>query len=162
MALAFNPPSKKRPDGSWQLNLNRLPGPPPGWVVLLPDGLACPNVVLEVAVNHELSNQLISDCNHYFSNDTSVTVWIGVKIYVHSRKFWVGWAERAAGGTGAAIHTQMQFPPNHKSYAQPVGIIYHIPMATVFGVGVPVPAGLSATLDIDTDEIAQRIVDCNF
>ena len=56
-------------------------------------------------------------------------------------------------GVGAVIHTQMQCPPNQTTYIVPTNIVYQIPMATVFGAGVPIPAGVAATLDIDTDLI---------
>jgi hypothetical protein len=156
--MSVDPPSIKRPDGSWKLVLSRLPHPPPAWIVILPFGAACPNVVLEVAVNNESFCTLISDSHRYFTPHTSVTVWIGVKVYVDSQRFWVGWAERAPDGTGAVLHTEMPFPPTRcRRYTEPVGVVYHIPMQTVFGVGIPVPAELGDTLDIDVDQIAQSI-----
>jgi hypothetical protein len=90
---------------------------------------------------------------------TSTTIWIGVKVWLSGRKYWVGWAERSPTGVGAIVHSQMLWPPQHTTYTVPTGIVYNIPMATVFGPGIPIPAGLQATLDIDTDDIRAEILD---
>jgi hypothetical protein len=43
--------------------------------------------------------------------------------------------------------------PNHHSIDDAVNIVYNIPMATVYGPGVAMPANSPSTLDINTDAI---------
>src|SRR5947199_79915 len=117
------------------------------------NGVPYPNVVVEVAVNNEGPQKLKDDCHRYFSNTTSVCIWIGIKMWVPERKFWVGWAERSPTGNRATIHTNMRFPPHHHPIGTPVNLVYQIPMQTVYGVGVPIPQNSPATLDIDSDGI---------
>ena len=116
-------------------------------------------MVVEVAVNNEGPTKFLDDCEAYFSANTSTTVWIGVKVWLAGRKYWVGWAERSPTGVGSIVHSQMLLPLNHTTYTVPTNIVYHIPMAVVFGAGVPIPAGVAATLDIDTDLIRDVILD---
>jgi hypothetical protein len=52
----------------------------------------------------------------------------------------------------------MQWPPNHTTYIVPTNIVYQIPMTTIFGAGVPIPAGVAATLDINTGLIREVIL----
>ena len=82
----------KRPDASYGIRPRALPNPPPPWVKFLPNGDPYPNVVLEVAVNYESPLKLKRDCHRYFRNTTSVCVWVGIKVWVPGRKFWVAWA----------------------------------------------------------------------
>ena len=88
---------------------------PNPWIQVDVDGVPTASVVVEVAVNHEGIAKFISDCQAYFAANSSTTVWIGVKVWLAGRKYWVGWAERSPTGVGAVIHTQMQWPPNHTS-----------------------------------------------
>jgi hypothetical protein len=53
----------------------------------------------------------------------------------------------------------MAWPPNAWSIATPVNLVYQIPIATVYGPGIPVPANAPATLDINVEEIRQEIID---
>jgi hypothetical protein len=85
-------------------------------------------------------------------------LWIGVKVWFADRKFWVGWAERAANGVGAVTHTQMNWVLNHTSYLIGLNLVYQIPMQAVFGPGIPIPPGTPATIDIDVELVRQRIV----
>jgi len=147
----------KRPDASFRIRRRALPNPPPGWIRFLQNGAPYPNVVVEVAVNNEGPAKLKSDCHRYFSNTTSICVWIGVKIWLRGKKFWVGWAERAPAGNRATIHTDMRFPPHHHPIDTPVNLVYHIPMQTVYGNGVPIPPTSPPTLDIDCDWIRDVI-----
>jgi len=107
-----------------------------------------------------LHDFLLDDADRYFSAFTSTTVWIGVKVWVKEKKFWVGWGERAATGTGAVIHTVMQWPPNHNSISTPVNHVYQLPMATVYGPGITIPRNHPATLDIDRCDSSQDL-QCN-
>jgi hypothetical protein len=152
----------KRPDASYMLRPRALPIPPPPWVKFLPNGDPYPNVVIEVAVNHESPPKLKEDCHRYFRSTTSVCVWIGIQVWVPGRKFWVAWAERSATGNRGAIHTNMRLPPHHHSINVPVNLIYHIPMATVYGNGIAIPPNSPATLDVDCDGIRGTIVRCIF
>lgn len=143
----------KRPDASFRIRPRAMPNPPPGWIKFFRNGAPYPNVVVEVAVNNEGPAKLEGDCHRYFSNTTSVCIWIGIKVWVAGKKFWVGWAERAPTGDRATIHTNMQFPPHHHPVDTPVNLVYQIPMQTVYGNGVPRPPADPATLDIDCDGI---------
>jgi hypothetical protein len=147
----------KRPDASFGIRPRALPNPPPAWLRFLPNGEPYPNVVVEVAVNHEGPAKLRADCYRYFSNTTSVCIWIGIKVWVAGQKFWVGWADRAANGNRAMIHTNMRFPPHHYPVNTPVNLVYHIPMQTVYGNGIAIPSNSPATLDIDCDQIRDII-----
>jgi hypothetical protein len=156
--IVLSPNRKKRPDFSWRLDRHLLPNPPPAWLILDASGQTTANLVLEIVVENESPDTLMSDCDAYFGAGTSTTVWVGVKIWLAGRKFWVGWAERSATGVGALHHTQMHWVPNHTSFLNPVNIIYQIPMQTVYGAGIPVPAGAPPTLPINAELIHQWIV----
>jgi len=144
----------KRPDLSYQIRPRALPNTPPAWLRFLANGITYPNVVVEVAVNNEGSRKLRDDCHRYFS---SISIWIGVKVWIAGRKFWVGWGERSPTGNRALIQTNMQFPPHYHPINTPVNLIYHIPMQTVYGNGIPIPLHSPASLDIDCDEIRSII-----
>lgn len=156
--IVLSPIRKKRPDASWALERHLLPNPPPPWLQFDAGGFPTANVVLEVAVENESPDTLMDDCEAYFGPNTSTTLWIGVKIWLAGQKIWVGYAERHANGIGATVHSQMSWVPNHSSFYLPTNIIYHIPMQTVFGQGIPIPAGTPPTLDIDVEAIRLRIV----
>ena len=159
--LPLNFRTKKRPDASFRLDQDKLPSTPPGWIVNLPNGLPTPNVVLEIAVNNEGHRQFLEDADRYFSPTTSTRVWIGCKVWLAGRKFWVGWGERHPSGIGARIHSVMSWPPNHHSWDVPVNHIYQIPMDTIYGPGIAQPPDTPAALNIDVDMIRQRILKCN-
>ena len=78
--MPLNVRTKKRPDASFRLDQDKLPNPPPNWIVNLPNGLPTPNVVVEVAVNNEGPRQFLDDADRYFSPMTSTRVWIGCKM----------------------------------------------------------------------------------
>jgi hypothetical protein len=153
-------PTVKRPDAAFRLRENQIPNPPPPWIHYLASGAPYPNVVVEVAVNNEDPQTLLDDANRYFSPITSTRVWIGVKVWLKGRKFWVGWAQRAVSGVGAVVHTTMQWPPNHHPCDTAVNTIYQIPMALVYGPGIPIPPNSGEFLNIDTDIIRQEIIEC--
>lgn len=115
--------------------------------------------MVEIAVSNEPPARLLADMQRYFPGETSVRVWIGVKYWRAGREFWCGWAERRPGGVGGRLHTNMQWPPHHSSINQPINVVYSIPMTTVFGPHIPIPPNLGATLDIDTDEIRNEILE---
>jgi Uma2 family endonuclease len=143
----------KRPDLSYSIRPRAQPDPAPNWILFRPDGEPYPNLVVEVAVNHESPTKLMEDCHRYFHNSTSIRVWIGIKVWIVGRKFWVGWGERNVAGNRALIHTSMRLPPHCSSIQTPVNLVYHIPMATVYGPGIAMPPNSPATLDIDCDAL---------
>ena len=53
----------------------------------------------------------------------------------------------------------MDWALNAWSITNPVNLVYQIPMATVYGPGIPIPANAPATLDISVEEIRQKIVE---
>src|ERR1700737_2295743 len=127
----LNNRSIKRPDTSFHLNHNSIPQPPPAWLKFMANGAPYPNIVVEVAVNHESPTKLMNNCQRYFTATTSVRVWIGVKYWFVEKKFWVGFAQRSPGGVGATVTTQFQFPPGHHDINVPTNIVYSLPMPTV-------------------------------
>jgi hypothetical protein len=143
----------KRPDASFGIRPRALPNPPPSWLKFLPDRGPYPNVIVEVEVDSEGLETLQDDCHRYFSNTTSVCIWIGIKVWAESRKFWVAWAERSANGDSAVIHSNIRI----YSIDTPVDLIHHIPMQTVYGNGIPIPPNSPDTLEIDHDEIRSLI-----
>lgn len=157
--VRINNRSIKRPDSSFKIRPSQIPVSPPNWLKMQPNGHPYPNIVVEVAVNHESPQKLLGDMQRYFSRRTSIRVWIGVKYWAAERKFWVGWAERRVGGVGGKLHTQMQWPPNHHDINISTNIVYNISMPTIFGPNIPMPPGLSPTLTIDTDVIRLMILE---
>lgn len=93
----LNKCSVKHPDLSFHLHRNCVPQPPPGWLKFMRNGAPYPNIVVEVAVNHERPTKLMEDCQRYFTATTSVRLWIGVKYrtagtgWICSQTSWRGW-----------------------------------------------------------------------
>lgn len=153
--------SKKRPDASWRIRKSHIPNPRPAWIKLLPNNpynLPFPSIVVEVAVNNESPAILQAFAQRYFAASTSVRLYVGVKIWLAGKRFWVGWGERRPNGTGCHLTSNMAWPPNAWSITNPVNLVYQIPMATVYGPGIPIPANAPATLDISVEEIRQEII----
>ena len=157
--VRLNKRSIKRPDASFKIRRTQIPTPPPVWLKLQPNGHPYPNLVVEVAVNHEAPKKLLDDMQRYFTRRTSIRVWIGVKYWPAGRKFWVGWAERRPNGVGGTLHTQMSWPRNHHDINVATNIVYNIPMATIYGPNIPMPPGLPPTLTLDTDIIRLTILE---
>ena len=160
MDCQLNDRSVKRPDASFRLTRNNIPQHRPAWLKFMPNGVPYPNIVAEVAIGDESPTKLMNDCQRYFMVTTSVRLWVGVKYWKTSKKFWVGYAVRRPGGVGATVTSQFQWPPNHHDINVPTNIVYSVPMATVFGPGIALPQGMAANavLRIDTDIIRQRIL----
>ena len=148
----------KRPDASFKIRRANVPTPPPAWLKFQGNGQPYPNLVVEVPVNNESPTRLLDDMQRYFRRGTSVRVWIGVKYWAASRKFWCGWAERRLGGVGGRLHTQMHWPPDHHDITVATNIVYSIPMVTVFGPNIPIPPALPPILTIDSDAIRGTIL----
>jgi hypothetical protein len=127
----------------------------------MPNDGVYPNVVVEVelAVNNEDPTKLIGDANKYLSAMTLTTIWIGVMIWLAGGKFWIGWEESVPGGVGAVIHTETQFPKNFTSVGTITNIWYTIPMETVFGAGILIPANVPVNLEIEMERIREIIVE---
>ena len=154
--------SKKRPDASWRIRKSHIPNPRPAWIKLLPNNpynLPFPSIVVEVAVNNESPTILQAFAQRYFAASTSVRLYVGVKIWLAEKRFWVGWGERRPNGTGCRLTSNMAWPPNAWSITNPVNLVYQIPIATVYGQGIPIPANAPATLDISVEEIRREIIE---
>jgi hypothetical protein len=153
--------SKKRPDASWRIRKSHIPNPRPAWIKLLPNdpyNLPFRSIVVEVAVNNESPAILQAFAQRYFAASTSVRLYVGVKIWLAEKRFWVGWGERRPNGTGCRLTSNMAWPPNAWSITNPVNLVYQIPIATVYGQGIPIPANAPATLDISVEEIRREII----
>jgi len=150
---------KKRPDTSFQIRKTQIPDPHPPWMKFLPDRLPYPNIVIEVAVNNESPAKLMLYAHRYFSGMSSIRVWIGVKIWLKEKKFWVGWAELSPAGFDATMHSNMSWPPDNSSWETPVDIVYPIPIALVYGPGINIPENAPPTLDINAEEIRLQIME---
>jgi Uma2 family endonuclease len=153
--------SKKRPDASWRIRKSHIPNPRPTWIKLLPNNpynLPFPSIIVEVVVNNESLAILEAFAQQYFAASTSVRVYVGVKIWLVEKRFWVGWGERRPNGTGCRLTSNMAWPPNAWPIANPVDLVYQIPMTTVYGPGIPIPENAPATLDISVEEIRQEII----
>jgi hypothetical protein len=150
----------KRPDLSYRIKESNLPNPIPLWLKLQADGKPYPNIVCEVEVSNESSTTLLNDMNRYFSNMTSTRIWIGVKVWVASKKFWCGWAERNTNGVGGLLHAALGWePPARSDISVPVNITYNIPMKDVYGPGITWPPNTPPTLDINVDDIRAEILE---
>jgi hypothetical protein len=116
-------------------------------------------VVVEVAVNNEGPTKFLYDCEAYFSAKTlATTVWIGVKSMACRAQVLGGLGGTFTNGSRLYCPLSNAMTPQC-TYTVPTNIVYRIPMAVVFGAGVPIPAGVAATLDIDTDLIRDVILD---
>jgi len=158
--MQLTPRTLKRPGMSFGLQSSAIPNPPPTWLKFLPQGHAAsflPSIVAEVNVTDESPSVLLNYAQKYFSESTSVRIWVGVKVWLRSRQFWVGWGERQVNGSGCQVHSSMAWPPNSSSINTPVNIIYRIPMTMVYGPGLAMPPDAPATLDIDVEEIRQLL-----
>lgn len=94
----------------------------------------------------------------YFPARASVRLYASVKIWLAGKRFWVGWGKRTSNGTGCRPTSNMAWPPNAWSITTLVNLVYQIPMATVYGPGIPIPAKAPATWDISLEEIRQEII----
>jgi hypothetical protein len=130
-----------------------MPNPPPPWIKFLQNASPYLNVIDEIAVNNEGPAQLQSDCHRYFSNATSVCLWIGIKVLSAGGKFWVGWAERAPGGNRARIHSDMRFPPHHHPVDMPVNVVLGFLCNQIYRTGITMSPNSPPTLDIDCDTV---------
>jgi hypothetical protein len=152
---------KKRPDSSCRIRQSRLPNPLPPSIKIIPGSIfnvPFQSIVIDVAVNHESLAMFQRFADSYFSAHTSINVWIGVKIWIEGKKYWVGWAERQAGSTGCTIHSQTAWPPQHSSILTPINLIYNIPMDLVYGA-IPIPPGAPNALQIDVESIRTEILE---
>jgi hypothetical protein len=143
----------KSPDASFGIRPRALPNPLSAWLRFSLNGESYPNVVMEVAVNHDRPVKLYTNCHRYFSHTTSVCIWIDIKVWVAGQKFWVGWTDRLANGNGAMIYNNMCFSPHYHPINTSVNLVYHILMQTVYGNGITIPSKSPATLDINCDQI---------
>ena len=112
LAIVFNDDGNgKQPDQSY--TPEHLPEPSrQNKLKLQPNGDNYPTLVLEVAVSNEDRARLLDDaCRKYFTDKTSVNVWVGIKIdktVAGGEVFWVGWGRRKLVGTGLKLEQQSE------------------------------------------------------
>lgn len=112
LAIIFNDDGNgKQPDQSY--TPEDLPQPTrQNKLKLQPNGRHYPSLVVEVGVNNEDRARLLADaCRKYFTDKTSVNIWVGLKIdmtVVGGEVFWIGWGRRKLGGTGLRLEEQTE------------------------------------------------------
>lgn len=112
LAIMFNDDGNgKQPDQSY--TPENLPEPSrQNRLKLQPNGDYYPTLVLEVAVSNEDRARLLDDaCKKYFTDKTSVNVWVGIKIdktVAGGECFWIGWARRKLAGWGLKLEQQSE------------------------------------------------------
>src|SRR5271156_1978557 len=110
-----------------------------------------PSLVFEVAVASENRERLLTDAaDKYFNANTSVAVWMGLKIDMGNNTFWAGWGRRANAGFGLHLEQQTEdqnamstYSPVHPQPQAPIPGQFDIPSALIFGP-VPIPANAPA------------------
>jgi hypothetical protein len=91
------------------------------------DNIPYPTFVIEVAHKHEPWEQLRADARYKaFSRQTSIQIFVGVKIYTKHMKLF--WAKRAAVGHGMKI---MRTSPKIK-INQPTTRVFNLPANLIF------------------------------
>jgi hypothetical protein len=112
--------SLKRPDASFKIAEDQIPNPAPAWLRFLPDNSPYPNVVVEIAVNNEAPNKLINDAHRYFAANTSVQVWVGVKVWLQGREV-LGWMGRTGSQWSWGYHSHWDVLSSQSSFYRQSG-----------------------------------------
>jgi hypothetical protein len=120
-------------------------------------GQLFPTLCFEVSVSNEDRDRLLSDAEEkYFAADTSVGVWVGLKIILElsgGETFWCGWGRRKETGSGLRLVDQTEdqegfacFIPVHDGA---VAGVLRIPSRLVFPVNPPnnIPPNLTITFE---------------
>jgi hypothetical protein len=151
----MNGRTSKCPSLSLRLQNDLLPDPPPAWLKYQLNGKPYPNVVCEVSTTNEFPrhDDLI---DAYLSSETSVLLYIGVRVWITSRKFWVVIKKRMRYGHSVAY--QMPLAPCHASLMEPLKGVLHIPASKVYGRGIPVPEKACEGYFLDLDELRLEIL----
>jgi hypothetical protein len=110
--------------------------------------------VFEVAHHNEDWERLKNDArSKAFSAQTSIQVFVGVKIY--SKHFRVFWAKRSPVGFGMRI--QRTSPKLHIN--QPTGITFNIPATLIFWGCPNIPPLPSASFPLKLEDLRLSIVE---
>jgi hypothetical protein len=122
-----------------------------------------PSLVFDVAVAHENRQRLLSDASEkYFHANTSVAVWVGVKIDIANNVFWAGWGRRANHGIGLRLEQQTEDKNGVSAFlavnaSAPIPGEFTISSALrVFG-GVGLPQHAPVNFVIPLEEIRKEI-----
>jgi hypothetical protein len=118
-----------------------------------------PSVVFECAVNQESLTKLLDDADEkYFHSNSSVQVWIGLKLRLGNGtgpKFWIGWGQ--SGDLGHGLNLREQTEDNRGQATtldmnthpgQPLTAHLTIPSSLIFfGVSTPQAASINFKID---------------
>jgi hypothetical protein len=130
--------SEKEPDYSF---VPRAILSPPALIIPGTRAAAYPNVVIEVSKIHESCNDLLdSAARKHFSAQTSVQVWIGVKLYEGRFRCMFRLRDPINNGILAGSGASTEFLSIH----EPTNVEFIIPKSAIFwGVNPPLPPTLS-------------------
>lgn len=162
--MMYNATSAKQPDSSFRPK--NLPAPTPlnGLKYQPNTRKHYPTFVFEIAFTNESQNHLSTDANDkYFNADTSVQVWLGLKIDRTNNLFWAGWGRRNANGTGLWLIEQTEDNRGVATYL-PVypnpGIAlpgqFTIPSTLIFHP-LPLPPSVPSNLVIPIEEMRSQL-----
>ena len=121
-----------------------------------------PSLVFDVAVTHENRQRLLTDVSEkYFHTNTSVAVWVGVKIDIANNVFWAGWGRRASQGFGLRLEQQTEDKKSVTAFLAvnapaPIPGEFTISSALVFG-GVGLPENAPVNFVIPLEKIRKEI-----
>src|SRR5271154_5896410 len=124
-----------------------------------------PSLVFEVAVTHENRERLLTDASDkYFNPNTSVAVWVGVKVDIANNAFWAGWGRRANNGFGLRLEEQTEDNNGVTAFLplNPPSLIpgqFTIPSTLVFGP-VPLPQNAPINFVIPLEQIRSEMEGC--
>ena len=123
-----------------------------------------PTFVVEIAVINKDRDRLLADADlKYFNVNTSVQVWLGVKVDLAQNMFWAGWGRRAQVGNGLRLAEQVEdgqgnaaFLPIYPWPATSVVGQFSIPSTLILHPN-PVPPAISNNLVVTLEEIRSLI-----
>ena len=106
-----------------------------------------------------MTGKLLDYADKYFSALSSVRLWIGVKVWVREKKFWVGWGERSPTGIDATIPYNNGLATESFKYQcfRQHGLQY--PYGPYLWTWILIPPTAPPILDINVEEIREVIVD---
>jgi hypothetical protein len=126
-------------------------------------------MVFECAVNYESFTNLLDDADKkYFHGNSSIQIWIGLKLRLGSgtgSKFWMGWGQRGGLGHGLNLREQTEDDRGQATFldvntppSQPLAAHFTIPSSLIF-FGVSPPQMAPNNFEIDLEEVRATIVD---
>jgi hypothetical protein len=125
LAIIYNENNAKQPDQSY--TPTRFPAPTrQNKLQLQANGDYFPSLVFEIAVSNEDRARLLDDaCKKYFTNKTSVNIWVGIKVdrsVLGAEHLWVRWGRRKLLGTGLKLEQQTE-----DEHGQSTSLPVHLP-----------------------------------